>query len=362
MNARLVGALAIILASPPGAAHDSPTTPDSVAAVPHRGIIDRRIEAYNRAFGEVRFVHFNGGEEWHGEAVALATALGSDADPIDYQHPGVLRTELMHVTLERVVHMLRTSTISATTFRLSAGNPFGRPYLCVVTMNPQDLVRDEFAATRAFLGASKETMRRVNPTRYLDHDSHLTFALDHEVFHCLDSIRYGGAPRSFDGLHAAYARLMRESAADVFALAMHLRTHERVTRYARNVTHIRALAPFMGDPDRGTFEALREILGIDSHELAGMRVQQIVEIAHTASARVVGTYDDFISCRAAAYHATRAMGLEPGVSTAVTKQLAQLPLDPAHVARLADRYRYFYAQLFTDADVTFYPPWIIDPE
>lgn len=354
---RLAFLLVFLAGAPPSFAHQTTTSPSDHAAVvdTHRQLVERRIEAYNKAFSDVEFVHFEGGENWHGEMIALVTAIGEGAVPVDYEHPESTRADLTQVTLERLAIMLKTSRTSATTFRLPRANPFDREYLCVITLNPDRSVTSEFDITRAFLGADADTMRRVNPRRFLEHDAHLAFALDHEAFHCLSSIHHGGQPRTSERLHAAYDRYRRENASDAFALAMHLRNQGEVTRYARNVTHMRALQPFLGDPDRGTFETLRAMLAVDPRQLTAMPVADIVSLARDTAARAIGTYDDFIRYRVATYQAARALGLHVALDADIEKQLAKQPVDSDCLATFIARYRYYRAQLSTDTDISLRP-------
>jgi len=348
--------LAIALPSQPDQAHERKTAPaDPGAIASHRKTAEQRIAAYNAAFPTIHFVLFEGGDGWHGEAIALATALGPDAEPIDYEHPAALRPHLMHVTLERIVHMLRSNTISATTFRLAAGNPFGRSHLCVITLNPLGVAKDEAAATHALLAVNDGAKRQIDPSRFLDPDDHLAFAIDHEAFHCLDSVLYGGVPRTTDPLRAEYNELRRESAADAFALAMHMREHGRVTSYARNITLIRGLQPFLANVTRGTYDALHEIQATDPQQLAETGTREIARLAHERATRAVGSYEEFVEYRAALYRACKAVGLHPGPDNAVADQLSRVPAKPEQIANQVDRYRYLYAQLFTASDVRLDP-------
>lgn len=52
-----------------------------------RALIGRKIDFYNREFPQIRFVHLEGGADWHGDMVALLMLLGLDADNLDYEHP-----------------------------------------------------------------------------------------------------------------------------------------------------------------------------------------------------------------------------------------------------------------------------------
>lgn len=322
----------------------------------HRALVEGKIAAYSESFPDILFAQLEGGERWHGEMIALITVLGPDAQPLDYQHLPRQRTELMELTLERLVVMLRTHIISATTFRLGDTTTSRRPYVCVITLNPARVVKNDIEATRYMLDITADTIKRVHPARFLDHEDHLGFAVDHEVFHCLESIYHGGAPMTDKELGGEYNLFSRESKADAFALAMHLRARGRVTAYARNITHVRALWLFSDSPNRCTFETLREILKLEPAKLTAMSPRDVMALAREVGERTIGSYEAYVERRVAALKAARILGLEPRLYGKIWPEVERQPSDTALVGFLVNRYRYYYDQLFTDSPVPLEAP------
>lgn len=330
-------------------AHESPTVPaDEDVTGEHRALIEREIEVYNTAFPDIQFIHLEGDGAWHGEMVALVTALGSDSSPLDYEHPPELRQQLMGQTLERLVIMLRRNIISATAFGLGEDSLIGRRNLCVVTLNPARTFPNDLEATRYMLDMPEETVERVNTARHLRRLEHLQFAIDHEVFHCLDSILYGGAPMTHEDSGGEYNSFLRESAADAFALALHIKDRKEITPYARNITHIRALWLVSSGLNRCTFESLREIHRIGPDRLGAMSVREIADLAHDTAERVVGSYENYVARRVATLKAARILGLDSKLQGEVWKKLETQKADEELVGLLVNRYRYYSDHLFTD--------------
>lgn len=338
-------------------AYETPTVPaERDVTEQHRTLIENKIDFYNKAFPDILFTHLEGDENWHGEMVALVTALGNDAVPLDYQHPPELRQQLMEQTLERLIVMLRKNIISATTFRLGKNSVLDRPNLCVVTLNPGRIIASDLEATRYMLDLSAEVIGKVHPARHLNHDDHLSFAVDHEVYHCLDSILFGGAPMTHKELGGEYNLFLRESAADTFALGLHVKRNGVITPYARNITHIRALWLFSDSPNRCTFESMREIHKTGVSRLATMSIREIANLAHEIAGNTAGSYDDYVTRRVAALKAARILGLNPNIYGEAWGKLEKQESDAGLVGFLVNRYRFYYEQLFTDKPVPLEAP------
>ncbi|UCH53455.1 MAG: hypothetical protein JSW09_01185, partial [Pseudomonadota bacterium] len=319
----------------------------------YRELIQRKLAAYNAAFPEIHFVHFEGGELWHGEMVALKAFLGTESAPLDYEHPPHLRPELMEATLARLVHVLRQNVISATAFRLPADNATGRGNLCVVTLNRQHAAASDFETTRDMFGLEKAVAGKISHARYLNTVDYVEFAVDHEVFHCLASVYVGGAPIVRKEFGAEYNQYRRESASDAFALAMHIRAHGAITPYARNITHVRALGLLSNRPDHCTFKTTREILKIKPETLAAMSPRDLMAFARQTAERWIDSYDAYVDWRIAALQAARIVGLASFSDADLRRETEQRPAAKEQVELLVKRYRYYYEQLFTDTELSF---------
>jgi len=321
-----------------------------------RSIIDDRITFYNGQFRELQFVHVDGGKDWPNDMVAVITMLGDGADALDYEHPANLRAPLLEVSLERLRQFMRGDVVSATTFRIGTGSPIKRPNLCVITLNPDAYFTSDYETTRYMFDLPPGTMGRVHHARYLDHIRHLEFALDHEAFHCLDSYLYGGTPRTHEEFGGEYNEFRRESIADAFAMAMHLKLHGRITRYARNIALARVLWMFSGTPNSDTFDTIRELLRYNPRVLHDTAIEEIFELAAHLRDKTVGDYNSYLVHRASTLTAARLLGKPPGQFGQVWEKIAARKTSAAHVQFLVNRYRYYHSQLFTDTPIPLEAP------
>jgi hypothetical protein len=322
--------------------------------------IEKRLSHYNREYPHTRFVHLDGGDDWYSDMVAVMTVLGHDPLALDYQHPPDVAKELMALTIERLKRILMADVVSATAFRPGQGSLIKRKHLCVVTLNPRTFVASDYAATQYMLDINDSTMKKVHPIRYLNHLDHLLFAIDHEVFHCLHSIQYGGIPMTYLPFGGEYHLFQRESAADAYAMAIHLRSRGQVTQYARNITHARALWLFTDSPNRDTFETLREVLIVSPKNLSRMREKELVDWAINITKRTVRPYHKYVHQRAAALKAARTLGMIPELYGEQWRECEKVKADPKLVAHLVNRYRYYYEHLFTAERLALDAPPLID--
>ncbi len=325
-----------------------------------QNVIDEQLNFYNGAFDQIRFAHLAGGADWSGELIAVLTLLGSQPTALDYQHPPELRADLMEATVERLRRLLRADVVSATMVRVGPDSPLDRPNLCLITLNPQTVIADDYQATRYMLDLQEAVAEQIHPSRYLQHMEHLRFVLDHEAFHCIDSFLHGGARPSREDLEAEYELFRRETVADAYAMARHIQHHQQVTRYARNLAHIRALWMFSDSPNRCTFETVREVLRLDPQRLQAMSTQDLADLAVEVRDETVRPYHGYLHQRAAALKAARILGLDPELYGSQWCECELMEVEPELVANLVNRYRYYFEQLFTAAPIELDAPSLFD--
>lgn len=319
-------------------------------------IIDNKIRYYNERYPDIRFMHIDGGKDWHGELIAVLTMLGDQPVAMDYDHPPELRKDVIEVSIERLRRMLQYDIVSATLFSTGEHSLIERPYLCTITLNPGAFVADDATATQYMLDISDEVMGKVHPARYLDHREHLRFTLDHEAYHCIDSYLHGGVPMSQETLGGQYHLFRRESVADAYAMAMHIREKGAISRYARNITHFRAMWLFTDSPNRCTFETIREVLLEDPDFIRELSDEEIIDLAIEIRNLAVRPYQGYLTQRATALQAAKILGLGPVLYGEEWCECAKLETDPEHVGFLVNRYRYYYEQLFSNAIVPLEAP------
>jgi hypothetical protein len=198
------------------------------------------------------------------------------------------------------------------------------------------------------LDVSDGVLEKIHPSRYLNHKDHLEFTLDHEAYHCLDSHYHGGVPMTHETLGGEYHLFRRESVADAYAMAKHIQSRRKVTAYARNLVHYRALWMFTDSPNRCTFETVREVLKHPPNTLVKMSDAKLGELAVELRDKAVRPYDGYVRQRTAALKAAKILGLDPVLYGDQWCDCEKAETDPELVGFLVNRYRYYYDQLFTD--------------
>jgi len=316
-----------------------------------RDIIDRRIADYREMYPEVEFLWLEGGDGWRGNMVALHVLLGSGSTNLDYVAPALANADLLEVNLDRIARFLHGNVVSAATFRVGDGALAKRPYVCLVALNPRVFATDPVAATRQMVDISEEEFAQVHPGRLLDTGDHLSFAVDHEIFHCLESIYYGGMPLTGEKYGGEYHGFQRDSAADSFALAMHLRDHGSVTDYTENILLIRALWMVTECPDICALEPIRAIQSTPADILSDFEPMELVDYVIDLRDRMVSDYELFEEARPAMRGAAAALGLGPPDTDPASQSLATARA----VQRRIDRYHFYFRQLFVDKPVVFAP-------
>jgi len=309
-----------------------------------RAVIDERVAFYNATFPRIKFVAFEGGRAWRSNMSALQGLLGEGAVNLDYEVPAHSDADLLEVNLDRIARFLRGNVVSSASFRVGQGSVAGREYLCLVALNPSEFASDPVAATRQMVSISEEDFAMLHPGRLVNVRAHLRFAVDHEVFHCLESTFYGGSLLNGEPHGGEYNGFRRESAADAFALAMHIREHGRRTDYAENIALIRALWLVNECPDNTPFETIRAVYRAPVDRLAELPPRELVDFVIDLRNRLVGSYDEYVAKRASMRGETLDDGAPANAGPA-----------PALRDRMA-RYQFYLQQLFVDTPVKFAPP------
>jgi len=264
-------------------------------------IVLSTLSFYAGKFPDIDFVVIDSSGDVGRNMSLLARIIGNDPVPLDYEHPEQLRDELLYVTYLRIEILLQEEVGSATLFRPGSGALAKRDNVCIVTLNPWAVARNDRAATRHLLDLPPAAETPVPEGHHLDADTHLRFALDHEIYHCLDTRFNGGMPRSHREHWAGYMMLRDESGADAFALITQIARQGVITQDAKALREIRGLTLLAGDPDHYTYRTLGAVLKLDPEYLARMDVRQRFRLASDLRDRTVGSYADYMSyARAAA--------------------------------------------------------------
>jgi hypothetical protein len=195
----ILAAVLVYLPALSHAAASKSTTPESAVAEPSPeqldDVVKERRNFYNTRFPDISFVFLKGGSSLLDDMMALSVLLRHDPKCLDYEHPRELRREFYEVTIERIQPMLWHRAPSATLFQ-PVGNSAQQPALCVITLDPCFVSGDDLKATKDLLNIPDTLLQEVSVTNHLACVDYLTFVLDHEVFHCLDSYYNGPMPMS----------------------------------------------------------------------------------------------------------------------------------------------------------------------
>lgn len=273
----------------------------------HNSLVEAKRDYYRRLYPDILFVVLKGGAETPEEIVALDTLLGPEPVNLDYEHPHDLREELMIVNIGRLWFMLQNGIPSAALFK--ADNPLGwQEHICVLTFDPCVVASSSLDATGYLLGLPTEVVRKVPEDLRLDTEDYIEFTMDHEVYHCLKSMYVGPQTMSSHDLWGEYNHYLNEKGADAFALAMHIKKHNKLTLFAENITRIRGISLVNADPNHFTCDALRQISRIPVAELLDMIDAEVFSLANRIQRDLTISYDEYLQYLAAAISATKILG------------------------------------------------------
>jgi len=316
------------------------TTPELARRKILEHIVISKLDFYARNFPKIDFVLLDSGADTERNLGALFTILGQDPIPLDYSHPHSVRQVLLEATYVRIGFLLQYDIGSATLFAPGQGAHVKRKQACIITMNPWKIAQDNLAATRHLLEIPVKIATDIVPERYLDADTHLRFALDHEIFHCLDSSINGPVPMSKQEHWGGYYMWRNEAGADAFGILMHLAEAGGLTPYARNLSLIRGLTLLNSDPNHYTYPVYETALHLDLSSLKRTDVHDRFRLATRIRNKLVGGYRDYLHYAVSAQSAMKRLGVAPG-----DEHFMDVTADPAMVARLIREVRTNYRNL-----------------
>lgn len=318
-------------------------------------ILHQRLALYQQAFPDIRFIHAGGGANWQEEYARIASLLGNQPDALDYEHPVESSNDLRIVTMGRLAMMLKHNAISETLFRADTNSQLKGSLACVITIDPDDVISNPLAPTAYMLGLPDSTLAKIHHDRRLDPHNFLLFAVDHEIYHCLESALISGAPMTSKTYGGEYNAYRRELSADAFALAMHRRLPERSTTFAHNVMLVRSLWFLDGGPSHRTYPSLSAIQSIPLDELKRKSIKDLVELADKVRNETSEGYEEFLDHQVVALQAAEQLGFAPEEFGPAWTDLAQRKADPRQVTDAARHYLEMYERLFDDAAIDFLP-------
>lgn len=273
-------------------------------------IVIGKLKFYATHFPNIDFVVLDSAGDSARNMQILSQIIGEEPEPLDYEHPGDLRHQLLMVTLMRIRLLLDTDAGSATLFKPGKNALAKRKYVCVITIDPWAIAKDNRAATRHLLELTDTEFATIPLEHYLDAMSHLQFAFDHEVFHCLDTLYNGPMAMSQQQYWADFNFRKDEAGADAFGVIMNLANHSSRTSYAQTLQYIRGLTLLGNDPNHYTAPAIAAVLQLDPTEFAGDDIHAHIQIASQIRDRIIGNYADYVQYAIAANHAMKQLGIK----------------------------------------------------
>lgn len=326
--------------SRPGKTGESTATPEQTRREVLEHIIISKLDFYAGNFPNIDFVLLDSGSNTERNLGVLFTILGQDPIPLDYSHPESVRKMLLEATYVRIGLLLQYGIGSATLFAPGQGAHVKRKQACIITLNPWSIAQDNQAATRHLLELPGNIATDILPGRYLDADSQLRFALDHEIFHCLDSSLNGPVPMSKQAHWGDYYMWRNEAGADAFGILMHLADSGSVTPYARNLSLIRGLTLLNSDPNHYTYPVFETALHLDLSSLTRTNAHEIFRLATRIRNKVAGSYSNYLRYAVSAQTAMKRLGVAPG-----DEHFTDVTAEPAMVERLVREVRSNYRKL-----------------
>lgn len=271
-------------------------------------VIQKKLSFYADLFQDVDFVLLDSSGNVSRNMAALQKILGKDPTPLDYEHPESLRHELLLATLMRIELLLYTDVGSATMFKPGKESLANRKYVCVVTMDPMSMAKDDRSATRNLLSIDQKDFEQIPKANYLNSYAYLRFSLDHEIYHCLDTMTNGGMPMSKLKYWGDYHMLREESAADTYGLLMHLSRQDSLDSFGRLIRQIRGLSLLSDDINHYTYVALGLALKQEVKNLKNKDCNSLRIIANQIGKKVFASYESYLRYAQAACKAVNHLG------------------------------------------------------
>jgi hypothetical protein len=307
-------------------------------------LLKEKLEYYRAQYPEILIMNLEGGVDFPGDMVALDLVLGFQPVSLDYEHPPELRKDLMIVSFDRIISMLRHQAPSAALFK--ADDPLGwQEHVCVLTIDPLKIAADSNTATQHLLSLPPEVIQNIPRDFKLAPGDYLEFVIDHEIYHCLKSMYVGPQQKSHMQFWAEYNQFIEEQGADAFALGMHIKLRGKISPFANNIRRIRGMSLYNADPDHLTCKALGQVMELPAGDLAGMSAMQVFELANRIKGQLTIGYEEYLRHLASTVQAMKELGIEALVSEDLRNGIKDIPAEPARVKQLVANARHCLAEL-----------------
>lgn len=296
-------------------------------------LLEEKTEYYRNLYPEIIFMVLQGENRIIDDMMMLDAVLGDQPSSMDYEHPPELREDLMYVSVGRIRMMLQYQASSASLFKID--NPHSlQQHVCVLTINPVEVAPDSIGATGNLLDLPQEVIQKVPKNMQLSPDDYLEFVIDHEIYHCLQSMFVGPQPMSQKELWAEFNLFFNEQGADAYALGMHIKSRGEVSQFAKNILRIRAMALYNIDPGHLTYKGIEQLLETPIDKITNMSTNEVFDLANSIKVCLTTSYDVYVQQLASAVQAMQKIGVGELVSMKLRDKIKNIKVDPAHVKEL----------------------------
>ena len=318
---------------------------DTINKNPHLDVLLKtKLENYQQLYPDITFLNLKGGNQLVADMLKLGNVLGHEPVSLDYEHPPELRKDLMYVSMNRILLMLQYSIPSSALFKTDEELE-SQSTVCVLTINPQAIASDSIQATENLLGMPHEFVNNIPRDMHIGSTDYLAYVIDHEVYHCLQSIYVGPQPMSKKNIWGEYWHHLSEFGADAYALTMHIKRQGRVTSFVKNVNRFRGSVLLTADPNHLTCKAIEQLYKIPPNQITAMTEKDVFNLALEIRNSLTMSYDSFLQFMASAVEAMNVLGVDPQLSEEAVSTIANVKADPERVKTLINRTRKCLAEL-----------------
>ena len=305
----------------------------AIFAHPGQQQLKARLDDYRSAYPEIEFILLNTVNEFDA-ILPLSRSLGKSVVNLDYEHPEALREQLIELQEYRIDLMLDEGSASASLFGTPDAEITAKPYSCLITLSKSLLGRDQLAATRMMYNLDDEQLSVIPEELHLDNRDFLLYAIDHEVFHCVDVYLNGFLyPQTYDPLKACNDRAQAELKAEVFSVMAHLSRTGMKKGMLKNLVYARTFSLLDWDVEHYTVDIINDISQLEIEGSRGIKV--LVNDALKYARDVRPTFPEYIEFLTAAWVVTQKYGLEKNDIPAECHVLEDHEPDPEKIIELS---------------------------
>ena len=314
---------------------DNPVTNTQLESV-----LEKKLENYRQWYPDLQILRLGGGDQIVTDMMLLGETLGKKPVNMGYEHPDELRKDLINVSVNRILQMLQLQMPSSALFRTDK-----QQAVCVLAINPPSFASSPIHATSHLLDQPLQFIRKIPTDLLLSAEDYLEFVIDHEMFHCLQSMYIGPVPMSHKALWGEYHQFLNEQSADYYAVGMHIRKHGSATPFTRSLQLIRGASLASADANHFTSKGIQQVLKLPAREFTEADGRGVFAIAREYREKEFIDYKTYIQYIASAIEAMKILGLSELITEGLQVSQVEISPDPIEVRELVSHTRQSLAEL-----------------